>query len=130
VRWAALLASLVTLHAPLWTLPAPAAGLGFTMVNIGALVRARWSFHMGRFEGRRATAYAVESILDELVYVLGPLTATVLATHTDSLVTSRFCLLGGRGRHVVVPRPSVQLSPRSALPARGHNVVWPCSIGE
>jgi hypothetical protein len=47
---------------------------------IGSVVRARWS-HVLR--GRPAdvqTAYALESVLDEVIFVIGPTVATVLAT--------------------------------------------------
>jgi MFS family permease len=87
-----LFATLVTTHAPLWTLPVPAVGMGFTLLNIGALIRARWSYVWADADGRRATAYSVESILDEVIFVLGPLTATLLATHTHALVTLGFAL--------------------------------------
>jgi MFS family permease len=84
---AVVLATLITLRAPLWTLPAPAVLLGFSLLNVGALVRARWSHVWPADSAERGTAYSVESTLDELVFVLGPLTATVLATHTRPLVT-------------------------------------------
>jgi MFS family permease len=87
-----ILAALVTTRAPLWTLPAPAVLMGFTLLNIGALIRARWSYVWADADAPRATAYSVESILDEIIFVLGPLTATVLATHAHPLVTLGFAL--------------------------------------
>lgn len=47
--------------------------------SIGSLVRARWGFVLGA-DPRLGTAYAFESVLDELIFVLGPLLVTVLAT--------------------------------------------------
>jgi MFS family permease len=48
--------------------------------NVGALVRARWS-HVLADEPRLVhTAYSLESALDELVFVVGPVAATALAT--------------------------------------------------
>lgn len=83
---AGVFAALITVRAPLWTLPAPAVLMGVTLLNVGALVRARWS-RVWPAAAERSTAYSVESTLDELVFVLGPLVATVLATHTHPLVT-------------------------------------------
>ena len=95
---AAVLAVLITGRAPLWTLPLPAVLLGFSLLNVGALVRARWSHTWPGDSPERSTAYSVESSLDELVFVLGPLTATILATHTRPVVTiSLAALLIGTG---------------------------------
>ncbi len=80
-------AVLILTRAPLWTLVVPAAFMGATLLNIGALVRARWSYVWIDQPGPRATAYSVESVLDETVFVVGPLIATLLTTHTPSLVT-------------------------------------------
>lgn len=57
-----------------------AAGLtGATIGSFGALVRARWS-HLVTGARELHTAYSLESALDELVFVVGPVLATVLAT--------------------------------------------------
>lgn len=47
--------------------------------SIGSLVRARWGYVLGQ-DPRLHTAYAFESVLDELIFVLGPLLVTLLAT--------------------------------------------------
>ncbi len=80
-------AVLVGLRAPLWTLLPPAVLMGITLLNVGALIRARWSYVWVADEALRSTAYSIESTLDELVFVVGPLVATVLATHAPALVT-------------------------------------------
>ena len=85
--------ALVTVHAPLWTLLPPAVLMGVTMLNIGALVRARWSYIWPGDAPERSTGYSVESTLDEVIFVLGPLVATVLALHTHPLVTLGLALL-------------------------------------
>jgi MFS family permease len=87
VAMAVLLAVLVTVKAPLWTLLAPAVLMGFTLVNVGALIRARWSHVWPGDAPQRSTAYSIESTLDEVIFVVGPLVATVLALHTHPLVT-------------------------------------------
>jgi len=47
--------------------------------SFGALVRARWSYAL-RDPRQLHTAYSLESALDEVVFVVGPVAATVLAT--------------------------------------------------
>jgi MFS family permease len=83
---ALLLATLITGHAPLWTLLGPAALMGFTLLNVGALIRARWSYAWADDPAERSTAYSVESTLDEVCFVAGPLVATVLAIHAHPVV--------------------------------------------
>lgn len=52
------------------------AGIG----SFGSLVRARWARVLGADPHRMHTAYSLESALDELVFIVGPVLATVLAT--------------------------------------------------
>lgn len=64
--------------APAWTL-FPAAGLaGAAALPVGSLVRARW---VGLVGGTPAlgTAFALESVIDEAVFVVGPVLVTALA---------------------------------------------------
>jgi MFS family permease len=61
-----------------WTLLPAAAAVGLTSPSLGALVRARWS-HLVAAE-RLAVAYAFESVADELIFVIGPVVVTLLAT--------------------------------------------------
>lgn len=67
---------------PLWTFFATAVLMGATIGSIGALVRARWSYALAgdpRATARLHTAYSLESVLDEVVFIAGPLLITVLA---------------------------------------------------
>ena len=79
--------ALIAARAPVWTLLLPAAGMGASFLNVGALIRARWSYVWAAAPGPRSTAYSIESAVDELVFVCGPLVATLLATHLPGLVT-------------------------------------------
>jgi MFS family permease len=67
---------------PDWTLVPPAIVFGLSYLPVGSLVRARWS---NLLDGKPelSTALSVESVLDEVIFVLGPLIATVLATQSD-----------------------------------------------
>ena len=64
---------------PAWTLFPPALVSGLTGGSPGALVRARWNHIITRPE-QLHTAYALESTLDELTFVIGPVAATALST--------------------------------------------------
>ena len=66
------------LSAPTWTLFATAALSGAAALPVGSLVRARWSALVGNSPDLNA-AFALESTLDELVFVLGPMLVSFLA---------------------------------------------------
>ena len=59
-----------------------AALAGATMPAVGAAVRSRWT-HVLANPAERQTAFALEAVVDETVYLLGPPLATVLATTID-----------------------------------------------
>lgn len=70
---------------------------GATQPSIGSMVRARWA-HVIRRDDQRQTAFAFESVLDEVVFVIGPPLATFLATSVDpaaGLVTAICFAIGG-----------------------------------
>ncbi len=71
---------LSSVDAPSWTLFVAATIAGGAYPNVGALVRARWSAQLGGTPELR-TAYSLESVLDELIFVLGPPFITLLAVH-------------------------------------------------
>lgn len=62
---------------PVTLLTAVGVGLGFS--SAGACVRARWS-HRYRGNPLLNTAFAWEAVLDEVVFIVGPVLATFLAT--------------------------------------------------
>lgn len=65
-----------------WSNPWPhvwAALSGATLPQIGSLVRARWA-HLVTNEKERHTAFAVEAVGDEVVFVTGPALVTFLST--------------------------------------------------
>jgi MFS family permease len=66
------------LSAPTWTLYATATLSGAAALPVGSLVRARWSALLGGSPALEA-AFALESTLDELIFVLGPVLVTALA---------------------------------------------------
>ena len=72
----ALLVALILLRAPLWLLVAASVAAGCASVSFASFVRARWAALVGSALLR--TAYALESMLDEAIFLLGPLLVTVL----------------------------------------------------
>ncbi|WP_149203193.1 MFS transporter [Actinotalea subterranea] len=75
----AALVAIALLRASPWFLYAAAAVSGASIGSVGALIRARWS-HLLRDPRDVHTAYSLESALDELVFIIGPVLATLLAT--------------------------------------------------
>jgi MFS family permease len=114
-----------------WTLIAPTVVAGFAFLSVGSLLRARWSYVLaGRPE--LSTAYSLESTLDEVIFVLGPLIATLVATRLDPVLVlylAAALVLGGAiwlaaqtaseppARHADAPRH------RSAVRERGMPVL-------
>ncbi len=71
--------ALASREAPTWAQAAAIVLAALAAPSIGSLVRARWGYVLGT-DPRLATAYALESVLDELIFVVGPLLVTLLAT--------------------------------------------------
>lgn len=123
----AVLAVLFESDAPDWTLTIPTFVAGFAYLSVGSLIRARWSLALAG-KPELTTAYSVESILDEVIFVLGPLLATVIATRADpvivlyvalALIVIGACWLSTQ-RATEPPRQPVGTPPhRSALRERG-----------
>ncbi|MEW2358582.1 MFS transporter [Spirillospora sp. NPDC029432] len=65
---------------PVWTLFPAAALAGLTQVSLGAWIRARWTHVLRDAPGRLHAAFSFESVVDESIFVAGPLIVTALAT--------------------------------------------------
>jgi len=67
------------LRAPIWLLMITGCVAGSSMPSLGSMVRARWS---ALFDGTPLlhSAFALESVVDEMIFVVGPALVTVLAT--------------------------------------------------
>ncbi|HUZ23660.1 MAG TPA: MFS transporter [Streptosporangiaceae bacterium] len=70
------------LRAPLWALLISSCLTGASMPSLGSMVRARWSALLAD-SAMLGTAYALESVVDELIFVIGPALATLLATEVQ-----------------------------------------------
>jgi MFS family permease len=68
----------VVADAPLWSWFVLAALSGASGANVGSVVRSRWA-HALPDQQQRQTAFAFESVVDEVVFVVGPPLVTFLA---------------------------------------------------
>jgi MFS family permease len=75
----------VAAGAPDWVLYAVAAVAGGTRPQVGSFSRTRWSHLVGRGRALQ-TAYALEAVGDEVVFIIGPVLVTTLATAVNPYV--------------------------------------------
>lgn len=71
---------LVTQKAPIWTWFAAIILAEACIVNAGGMVRRRWLWALGDNRKLIDTAYSYEALMDEIVFILGPVIATACAT--------------------------------------------------
>src|SRR4051794_6062504 len=78
---------------PLWTVFASAGLAGASLPPVASMIRVRWT-HLLRGTPRLPTALAMESVVDEFVFIVGPVLVTFLSTagHTTSGVVTAFTL--------------------------------------
>jgi MFS family permease len=116
------------LRAPLWALLAAGGLAGASMPSLGSMVRARWSALVGSDSQLMHTAFALESVADELIFVIGPALVTVLATEVypaaGVIVAAVLCvtgtlLLAAQRRTQPTPRPRLPRAPRELPGAPG-----------
>src|ERR1700722_4206511 len=91
------LTAAVALHAPDWTLFACGIVGGATMPQTGPMARARWSALLAG-SPRLHTAFSLESVADELCFVIGPAAVTLLVTQLHPAAgvgTAALCALAG-----------------------------------
>ncbi len=95
---AAMVALVVTVEAgwPLWSTYAAAAVAGATLPPIDACVRTRWA-HVLDQPDEVETAYAFEAVVDESVFIIGPIVVTLLATLVDPVVGMAATVVAGVG---------------------------------
>ena len=70
---------LAVAHADTWVLFIPSAISGLTGGAAGGMVRARWN-HLLDDPHQLHAAFSLESALDEVTFIIGPVVATILAT--------------------------------------------------
>ena len=84
---------------PRWAAFGSALVMGAALPSIGTCVRARWAHVVADQLGPRAlqTAYALESVVDEAVFITGPILITVLATAWDPAAGMAAMVVAGVG---------------------------------
>ena len=113
--------------APPWTVFAASVIAGASIGSVGALVRARWSFALSGHERESTllhTAYSLESVIDEVVFVSGPLLVTLLATRLGPVWGLIAAVLAvGVGGTLLMLQRSTQPPPSNRRPGRGAGLL-------
>lgn len=78
---------------PLWIVFAAAGVAGACLPPVSSMIRTRWSYLL-KGSPRLSTALAFESVVDELVFIVGPVLVTFLSTagHSTSGIVAAFVL--------------------------------------
>lgn len=95
--WGAALAGLMWSVEEEWALAATftlAAVTGAALPAVGSCVRARWA-HVLDDTGQRQTAFALEAVADETVFMTGPIIVTLLATAVHPVAGLSAALVAG-----------------------------------
>ncbi|WP_166139820.1 MFS transporter [Nocardioides ochotonae] len=85
---------------PIATTYAAAMLAGASLPQIGSCVRARWA-HVLASPDRLQTAFALEAVLDEVVFVVGPILVTMLATAVHPVAGLAVAVVAGVGGSLV-----------------------------
>ena len=127
----AMLIATVELHLPAWAFFVPGAIAGATMPPLGTMVRARWSVLLAG-SPRLHAAFSIESVADELCFVIGPAAVTLLATEVFPAsgvgAAALLCVLGTlwfaaqRGTEPVAVRPDPPAAGQPGRPGRPARV--------
>lgn len=108
------------LAAPIALVFVAAALTGITQVSVGSLVRARWARTVERDDGLQV-AFALEAVLDEVVFIVGPIVVTLIATLIHPAVGLVLAALTAlSGAFLLAAQRRTEPAPSSATtPARG-----------
>lgn len=83
--------------APAWTLLLASTIAGAATPQLGSMVRSRWSALLGK-SPLLHTAFSLESVADEVIFVVGPVLVTILATQVSPsaglVVGGATCVVG------------------------------------
>jgi MFS family permease len=117
---------------PLWTVFFSAGVAGACIPPVSSMIRVRWT-HMLRGSHRLPTALAMESVVDEFVFIVGPVLVTFLSTtgHATSGVVTAFTLaavgsllFAAQGRTEPPPAPHEHRNGPSAMRTHGLRVLF------
>jgi MFS family permease len=117
---------------PLWTVFFSAGIAGACIPPVSSMIRVRWT-HLLRGSHRLPTALAMESVVDEFVFIVGPVLVTFLSTtgHATSGVVTAFTLaavgsllFAAQGRTEPPPAPHEHRNGPSAMRIYGLRVLF------
>jgi MFS family permease len=117
---------------PLWIVFVSAGLAGACIPPVSSMIRVRWT-HLLRGSHRLPTALAMESVVDEFVFIVGPVLVTFLSTtgHATSGVVTAFALaaagsllFAAQGRTEPPPAPHEHRNGPSAMRVRGLRVLF------
>jgi MFS family permease len=110
---------------PVWILMITGCLAGSSMPSLGSMVRARWSVLLAGTEALHS-AFALESVVDEMIFVVGPALVTILATALPPagvllcvvLSVTGTLLFASQRRTEPPVRPAAARSPRARAGSR------------
>jgi MFS family permease len=117
---------------PLWVVFVSAGLAGACIPPVSSMIRVRWT-HLLRGSHRLPTALAMESVVDEFVFIVGPVLVTFLSTtgHATSGVVTAFALaaagsllFAAQSRTEPPPAPHEHRNGPSAMRVRGLRVLF------
>jgi MFS family permease len=117
---------------PLWTVFLSAGLAGACIPPVASMIRVRWT-HLLRGSHRLPTALAMESVVDEFVFIVGPVLVTFLSTagHATSGVVTAFALaavgsllFAAQRRTEPPPAPREHRNGPSAMRTNGLRVLF------
>ena len=120
---------------PYWTLFIAAAVAGAGIPPVSSMIRVRWTYLL-RSSNRLPTALAMESVVDEFVFIVGPVLVTFLSTtgHATSGLVTAFTLatvgsllFAAQGRTEPPPGGYESRNGPSAIRTPGLRVL--CAVG-
>jgi MFS family permease len=117
---------------PLWIVFVSAGLAGACIPPVSSMIRVRWT-HLLRGSHRLPTALAMESVVDEFVFIVGPVLVTFLSTtgHATSGVVTAFALaaigsllFAAQVRTEPAPAPHEHRNGPSAMRVQGLRVLF------
>jgi MFS family permease len=127
------------LRAPVVVLLLTSTTAGALMPSTGSMVRTRWSALLGAEPSLLHAAFALESVNDELIFVIGPALVTLLATQVFPVsgvgTAALLCVTGTLALGIqrrTEPAPQSRVAPPTrrwpGLPAAGLVVLAPAAL--
>ncbi len=135
--WGVALAALMVSVEQDWPLAVTfglAAVAGASLPAVGSCVRARWA-HVLTDPGERQTAFALEAVADETVFMAGPIVVTLLATAVHPVAGLGAALVAGvvgtyllSGQRATEPPPHPPVTDRRDRPRLPWATIAPLSV--